>query len=137
MSLLVGFLVQMTVSCRLLVVKPISMKLLIRLLINALAILLVAYLVPGVAVTGFYAALIVAVVLGLLNLVIKPLIILLTLPINILTLGLFTFVINALLFWFVGTVVKGFSVDGFIPAFLGALILTIAGWVGQRITSHD
>lgn len=113
------------------------MKLLIRLLINALAILLVAYLVPGVAVTGFYTALIVAVVLGLLNLVIKPLIILLTLPINILTLGLFTFVINALLFWFVGTVVKGFSVDGFVPAFLGALILTIAGWVGQRITSHD
>ena len=113
------------------------MKLLIRLLINALAILLVAYLVPGVAVTGFYTALIVAVVLGLLNLVIKPLILLLTLPITILTLGLFTFVINALLFWFVGTVVKGFSVDGFVPAFLGALILTVVGWIGHSITSND
>lgn len=113
------------------------MKLLIRLLINALAILLVAYLVPGVAVSGFYTALIVAVVLGLLNLVIKPLILLLTLPITILTLGLFTFVINALLFWFVGTVVKGFSVEGFVPAFLGALILTVVGWIGHSITSND
>lgn len=113
------------------------MKLLIRLLINALAILLIAYLVPGVAVTGFYTALIVAVVLGLLNLVIKPLILLLTLPITILTLGLFTFVINALLFWFVGTVVKGFSVDGFVPAFIGALILTVVGWIGHSITSND
>lgn len=113
------------------------MSLLIRLLINALAILLVAYIVPGVAVSGFYAALIVAVVLGLLNLVIRPLIILLTLPINILTLGLFTFVINALLFWFVGTVIQGFSVDGFVPAFIGALILTVVGWIGDRITSND
>lgn len=113
------------------------MKLLIRLLINALAILLIAYLVPGVAVTGFYTALIVAVVLGLLNLVIKPLILLLTLPITILTLGLFTFVINALLFWFVGTVVKGFSVEGFVPAFLGALILTVVGWIGHSLTSND
>ncbi len=113
------------------------MKLLIRLLINALAILLIAYLVPGVAVTGFYTALIGAVVLGLLNLVIKPLILLLTLPITIITLGLFTFVINALLFWFVGTVVKGFSVEGFIPAFIGALILTVVGWIGHSITSND
>lgn len=113
------------------------MKLLIRLLINALAILLIAYLVPGVAVTGFYTALIVAVVLGLLNLVIKPLILLLTLPITIITLGLFTFVINALLFWFVGTVVKGFSVEGFVPAFLGALILTVVGWIGHSLTSND
>ncbi len=113
------------------------MKLLIRLLINALAILLIAYLVPGVAVSGFYTALIVAVVLGLLNLVIKPLILLLTLPITIITLGLFTFVINALLFWFVGTVVKGFSVEGFIPAFIGALILTVVGWIGHSITSND
>lgn len=113
------------------------MNLLIRLLINALAILLIAYLVPGVAVTGFYTALIVAVVLGLINLVIRPLILLLTLPINILTLGLFTFVINALLFWFVGTVIKGFSVEGFIPAFIGALILTVIGWAGNRIASND
>ncbi len=113
------------------------MHLLIRLLINALAILLIAYLVPGVAVSGFYAALIVAVVLGLINLIIRPLIILLTLPITILTLGLFTFVINALLFWFVGTVIKGFSVDGFVPAFIGALILTVIGWVGNRIASND
>lgn len=127
----------MAVSCRLLVVKHIFMKLLIRLLINALAILLVAYLVPGVAVNGFYTALIVAVVLGLLNLVIKPLLVVLTLPITILTLGLFTFVINALLFWFVGTVVRGFSVDGFVPAFLGALILTVVSWIWHTLASKN
>ncbi len=113
------------------------MQLIFRLLINALAILAVAYFVPGVAVTGFYTALIVALVLGLLNVIIKPILLILTLPITILTLGLFTFVINALLFWFVGTVIKGFTVEGFVPAFIGALIVTVIGWVGQSITSKN
>ena len=113
------------------------MQLIFRLLINALAILAVAYFVPGVAVTGFYTALIVALVLGLLNVIIKPILLILTLPITILTLGLFTFVINALLFWFVGTVIKGFTVEGCVPAFIGALIVTVIGFVGQSITSKN
>lgn len=104
------------------------MNLLLRWLVNALALLCLAYFLPGIAVDGFYAAIIAALVLGLVNAIIKPLIILLTLPINILTLGLFTFVINGLLFWFVGTVVKGFYVEGFWPAFFGALIMSIVGW---------
>lgn len=105
------------------------MSLLIRWLINALTLLGIAYYLPGVVVSGFYAALITALILGLVNAVIKPIIVFLTLPLNILTLGLFTFIINALLFWFVSTFVKGFDVAGFWPAFWGALIMTVVGWI--------
>lgn len=90
--------------------------------------MLVAYYIPGLSVQSFYAALVAALVLGLINALIRPLIILFTLPINLLTLGLFTFLINALLFWFASTVVKGFTVAGFWPAFWGALIMSIVGW---------
>jgi putative membrane protein len=105
------------------------MALLLRWLINAGTLLGIAYYLPGVGVSGFYAALITALVLGLVNALIRPLLIVLTLPINILTLGLFTLVINALMFWFVATVVKGFDVAGFWPAFWGALILSIVSWI--------
>lgn len=105
------------------------MSLLLRWLLNALTLLAIAYYLPGVAVSGFYAALITALVLGLVNAVIRPILVLLTLPINILTLGLFTLVINGLLFWFVSTIVKGFTVAGFWPAFFGALILSIVSWI--------
>lgn len=101
----------------------------IRLIINALIIIGIAYLVPGISVGSFYTALLVAIILGLINAIIRPIIILLTLPVNILTLGLFTLVINALLFWLVATIVKGFTVDGFLPAFWGALILWLVSWV--------
>jgi putative membrane protein len=106
-----------------------NMKLLFRWIINALALLGIAYYLPGIEVSGFYAALITAMVLGLVNTLIKPVLVLLTLPINILSLGLFTFVINALLFWFVSTVVEGFGVAGFWAAFLGSLILSITSWL--------
>ncbi|MBD3311296.1 MAG: phage holin family protein [Candidatus Magasanikbacteria bacterium] len=105
------------------------MKILLRWLVNTLALLGLAYYLPGIEVGGFYAALITALVLGLINALVRPLIILLTLPINVLTLGLFTLVINALLFWFVSTVVKGFEVAGFWPAFWGALIMSVVSWV--------
>ena len=105
------------------------MKLLLRWLINALTLLAIAYYLPGIEVAGFYAALVTALVLGLVNALIKPLFIFFTLPINILTLGLFTFVINALLFWFVSTIVEGFEVAGFWAAFSGALALTIVSWI--------
>jgi len=105
------------------------MYLILRLIINALIILGIAYYFPGITVSGFYSALIIALVLGLVNALIRPIIILLTLPVNVLTLGLFTLVINALLFWFVSTIVKGFEVDGFGPAFWGALVLSIVSWL--------
>ena len=107
------------------------MYLILRWLINTVAILLMAYYLPGIAVSGFYAALIAALILGIINAIIRPLIILLTLPVNILTLGLFTFLINAFLFWFASTIVKGFEVADFKAAFLGALIMWLVSWISN------
>ncbi len=105
------------------------MKLLLRWLFSASTLMILAYYMPGITVHTFYNALIAALVLGLANAVIRPLLILLTLPINILTLGFFTLIINASVFWFVSTVVKGFYVSGFWVAFWASLILWIVGWL--------
>ncbi|MFA6006211.1 MAG: phage holin family protein [Candidatus Paceibacterota bacterium] len=100
-------------------------SIILRWVLNALALLLVGYLVPGVTVSGFMTALVLVVVFGIINVTIKPLLVLLTLPINILTLGLFTLIINALLFWFVATFIKGFAVENFLAAFLGTLLYSV------------
>ncbi len=94
-------------------------------ILNALALLAVAYLLPGIHVDGFTFALLAALVLGLINALIRPLLILLTLPITVLTLGLFILVINGLLFWFVGSVLQGFEVSGFWVGVMGALLYSI------------
>ncbi len=114
-----------------------DMQLLLRWILNALALLLVTRVVPGVTVDGFYSALIVALVLGIVNALIRPILVFLTLPINLLSLGLFTFVINALLFWFVSTLVKGFQVSGFAAAFWGALVLWTVSWITNSSLSKD
>lgn len=98
---------------------------LFRWVVNAIALVIVANVVPGFTVDSFYHALIAAFVLGLVNALIRPLLFILTLPVTILTLGLFTFVINALMILLVSTMVKGFLVAGFVPAFLAALLLWI------------
>lgn len=98
---------------------------LIRWMGSALGLLLAAYLVPGIQVSGFGRALIAAAVLGLVNLLIRPLIFLFTLPINLLTFGLFTFVINGFMLWITSQVVKGFEVSGFFAALFGSLILML------------
>jgi putative membrane protein len=107
--------------------------LLARWIVNAAALMLVAYLYPGVHVGSFVAALIAALVLGLVNAVIRPLLVILTLPVTLLTLGLFLFVINALCFWLVAEVVHGFSVEGFGAALVGSilysLITLLTSWV--------
>ena len=105
----------------------------LRLLINAVALLGVAYLIPGFLVESFYTAMVVALVLGLINIFFKPILIILTLPINILTLGLFTFVINAALIWFVASFVEGFAVDGFGPALIGALVYSVFSYFGHKV----
>ena len=109
------------------------LRLLAHWLVNAIALLLVAYLYPDVHVESLPAALGAALVLGLVNVLVRPLIVILTLPVTILTLGLFLFVINALLFWFVAEVVHGFAVTGFGAALLGSvlysLITLVAGWI--------
>ena len=101
------------------------MVLLLKWLALSLIILFVGWVVPGITISSFVTALIASIVIALVNLVIKPILVLLTLPINILTLGLFILVINALLFMFVAYLVPGVEVDGFWSAFLRALILSI------------
>lgn len=96
--------------------------------LNALALIAVASFVPGIHVEGFGAALVAAFFLGLVNTLIRPLLLLLTLPVTLLTLGLFIFFINGLLFWFVGSVLKGFIVDSFWHGVLGAVLYSIFSW---------
>ena len=109
------------------------MKLLIVWIINALSLLALPYLFDSIRVDSFYTAMIVAVVLGLVNAFIRPLVILLTLPATILTLGLFIFVINGLMFWFVGTFIKGFTVGGFWPALFGAIAYSVISWLCSAV----
>jgi putative membrane protein len=108
------------------------MKIIVRIVITALALMGVAYLVPGIEVQSFYAALITAVVLGVLNVLVRPILVLLTLPITLITLGLFVFVINAVLFWFAASFIPGFTVLGFLPALAGSLLVAVVSTVAQK-----
>ena len=105
------------------------MKILVRWLLLAAALLLVANLYPGVAVNSFGSALIAALVLGLLNTLVRPLLVLLTLPVPLVTLGLFLFVINALLFWAAASMLDGFQVNGFWAALIGSLLYSLCAMV--------
>jgi len=101
------------------------MKIISNILVTALALVITAYLIPGIEVNGVYPALIAALILGILNVIIKPILVILTLPITIITLGLFMFVINATLFMFAASFIEGFTVDGFLIAILGSLIVSV------------
>jgi len=103
------------------------MKLITRWLLLAAALLLVAHLYAGVIVTSFTSALIAALVLGLLNTLLRPILVLLTLPVTVVTLGLFLFVINALMFWAAANLLDGFAVAGFVAALIGSLIYSLCG----------
>ena len=92
------------------------MKLIIRWVVNAITLFGATQIIAGFHVSSFYAALVAALVLGLLNAIIRPILLVLTLPVTVVTLGLFTFVINGMLVWFMATFVKGVSVEGFLPA---------------------
>jgi putative membrane protein len=105
------------------------MRMLLHWLINALALLALPYLFTTIKVDSFTTALIVAIVLGLINTLIRPLLVLLTLPVTILTLGLFIFVINGLLFWAVGSFMPGFHVGGFWAGVFGAIVYSIISWL--------
>ena len=111
--------------------------LLIVWLINALALLALPYLVPAVQVESFTTALIAALLLGFVNTLIRPPLVLLTLPVTVVTLGLFIFVINGLLFWFVASFVKGFSVAGFWSAVLGAIAYALISWAASILVFGD
>lgn len=111
--------------------------LVIRWLILTVAILLAAYLIDGIHVSGFLSGILAAAVLGVLNVLLRPVLILLTLPINILTLGLFTFLINAFLLKMTSGVIPGFDVTGFWSAVLGALVISLVNWFLGRFISDS
>ena len=113
------------------------MKLLVVWLLNALALLAVAYLLPSIEVSGFGGALIAAAVIGLVNMLIRPLLVLLTLPITLLTLGLFILVINGLLFFGVGALLEGFEVQGLWSGMLGALLYSLISWALTALVLGD
>ena len=104
-------------------------RILVGWILNALALLAVAYLLPSIQVASFGSALIAALVLGLANSLVRPVLVLLTLPVTLLTLGLFLLVINGLLFWGVGSILDGFSVGGFWPGVIGAVLYSVISWV--------
>lgn len=107
---------------------------LLTLLVTAVAILLVAYLIPGlVRVDGFGSALAAALVLAVVNALVRPVFVFLSFPITILTLGLFLFVINALMLWLVAAVVSGFRVRGFVGALVGSLIVSAVVWLADKL----
>jgi putative membrane protein len=98
-------------------------------LVNTLALIAVAYLMPSITVSSFGAALIAALVLGLVNAIVRPVLVLLTLPVTILTLGLFIFVLNGLLFWMVASWLEGFHVAGFWSGVFGAILFILVSWL--------
>ena len=98
-------------------------------LLAAVSLVITAYLVPGFVINSFVAALIAAVMLGLVDAIIRPILVLLTLPITIVSLGLFLFIVNAITIWLAGAITPGFDVRGFIPALIGSIVLTIVSSV--------
>ena len=108
---------------------PAMLKLLAKWLLSAAALLFVAYVYSGVEVKSFTAAMIAAFIIGLLNTVVRPILVVLTLPVTVVTLGLFLFVINALMFWAAAGVLDGFHVRGFVAALVGSLIYSLIGLV--------
>lgn len=113
------------------------MKLLLGWILNALALLAVAYLLPNIHVASFLSALLASFIIGLVNILIRPLLILLTLPITVLTLGLFILVINGVLFYFVGQSLQGFRVDTLTAGILGAVLYSVFSWILTALLIDD
>jgi putative membrane protein len=111
------------------------MRLVLRVLINALAIYVAAAIVPGIALRGWAAALVAGLVLGIINAIARPVLVLLTLPLTLLTFGLFLLVLNAVCLWLTSVFVPGFEVVGFSAAFLGALLVSAVSWLAHMLTA--
>lgn len=105
------------------------MRFLARLLLNAIAIMVAAWLVPGVELSGMGAALAAGALLGLVNVLIRPVLIILTLPFTLITLGLFIFVVNAVCFGLTAALIPGFDIGGYGAAFVGALVVSVVSWI--------
>ena len=113
------------------------MKFILHFFVLVVAIYILPYVLSGIHVDTFVTALVVAAVLGFINFTIKPVLRLVTLPINIVTLGLFSFILNGLFLWFIAKVISGFKIDTFTAACWGALIVAIINWVGNKIVERE
>jgi len=131
---LTGSRLSSTIKLRKLTKKEVrSLQILISLILNAVALLLTAYIVPGFHVANFPTAILAAIVLGIVNTFIKPILSFISAPLTIITLGLFSFVVNAVVLFLVSSIVKGLTIDGWIPAILGAIVLSVVSTVLNTI----
>jgi len=105
------------------------MRFLARLVLNGLAIIIAAWLLPGIHISSAVSALLAGVILGFVNAIVRPVLFFLTLPLTLLTLGLFIFVLNAICFGLTAWLVPGFSIDGFFSAVFGALLVSVVSWI--------
>jgi len=113
------------------------MFLIVRLIINVVAILIISYLFPRmIKVDGFLSALVAAFLLGIVNTILRPILVFFTLPITVLTLGLFLLIINGLMLWLVSALVRGFHVSGFWGAVFGSILISIVSWILSRFLPH-
>lgn len=112
-----------------------TMATLITIIINAFSVLIAAYIIPGVRVDSFWTAVLVTIVLGIMNAVVKPILVILTLPITILTLGLFYFVLNLIILFLVDALISGFTLGGVVPAILFAIALSIIGSITNNLAA--
>lgn len=113
------------------------MRIILHWIILSVAVYATTFIVSGISINPLWVVLVVGACLTLFNMFIKPIIKILTLPINIITLGLFSLVINGAIFWYLGTLVKGFEVNTFTAAFIGALLVSIINWILNKIFHFD
>jgi len=113
------------------------MKIILHWILISVAVFATTKIIDGVVVSPIWIALVVGACLTLFNMFIKPIVNVLTLPINVITLGLFSLVINGVLFWYLGTLIKGFSVDGFYAAFVGAILVSVINWLLKKVFHYD
>ena len=113
------------------------MKIILRWILVSVAVFATTKIISGVVVNPIWVALVVGACLTLFNMFIKPIVKILTLPLNALTLGIFSLFVNGAVFWFLGTRIKGFSVEGFYSAFIGALVVSIVNWILSKIFHFD
>jgi putative membrane protein len=113
------------------------MRFFARLILNGIAIVVAAWIVPGLQLTGVLPALVAGAILGVVNALVRPVLVILTLPLTLVTLGLFIFVINALCLGLTAAIVPGFEISGFAAAFFGALLITIVSWILNGVFASD
>ncbi len=113
------------------------MRLLLRVILNAAALLVAAWLVPGVQITGVGPAIVAGLLLGIVNALVRPVLLLLTLPFTLITLGLFIFVVNAICFALTAALVPGFRISGFFAALVGSIVVSIVSWILNTLLADD